>query len=213
MKQLQPKTEGQKEYLRALENSKITFCSGVAGTGKTLIATRYGMLQLLENKYSKLIITRPMVQAGEVTGFLPGGINEKMDPYIRPVYDEVKVYLTDKQWDEFIKKKLIEVIPFAYMRGMNFHNAYIIGDELQNCTYDQLKMFITRFGRNSKMVLTGDPAQSDLPKHLQGAFARFADILSCVDGVSSVKLTDVDIVREPIITEILKVLDSNKLSP
>lgn len=206
VKQLQPKTEGQKTYLKSIQENKITICTGPAGTGKTMMASRYAAQELFSSAYSRIIIMRPMVQAGENTGFLPGDINEKMNPYIRPVLDELSLYLNQTQLNEYIAKQIVEVVPFAFARGRSFHNSFIIIDECQNATYEQLVLAITRFGRNSKMVINGDMDQSDLPRHQVGGLLRIIDRIKNIPDIGVIELTYADIVREPIITKILSSL-------
>jgi phosphate starvation-inducible PhoH-like protein len=208
MKNLRAKSEGQKTYLQAIKENKIIFCIGPAGSGKTAISTRFAINEFLQQKYERIIITRPQVQAGEITGFLPGDINNKMDPFVRPIYDELKVYIDCKQLKNYIETGLIEIVPFAFMRGRNFHNCFIIADESQNATYEQLKMLLTRFGYNSKMIINGDVTQSDIPRSQRGALSRYAESLSHVENIKTIYLTNQDIVREPIVSNILDVLDN-----
>lgn len=208
MKNLKAKTLGQKTYLDAILENQITFCIGPAGVGKTAIATRFAINEFLAQKYEKLILIRPMVQAGEDTGYLPGDINDKMLPYMIPIFDELKVYMDVKQLKNYIENELIEILPIAYARGRSFHKSFILCDEFQNCTKTQLKMILTRIGYHSKMVINGDTEQCDLPQHLQGALDLFANALCDTEGVQTVILTDSDIVREPIVARILKVIDN-----
>jgi phosphate starvation-inducible PhoH-like protein len=213
MKNLRPKTEGQKNYLRTIQENKITFCIGPAGSGKTAIATRFAINEFLQQKYGRIIITRPLVQAGESTGYLPGDINNKMDPFVRPIYDELKLYIDCKQLRAYMEEGLIEIVPFAFMRGRNFHNAFILADESQNATFDQLKMLLTRLGRESKMVVNGDITQSDIPYRDRGALSMYAKELASVEGINSVYLTNEDIVREPVVADLLAVLEKLPIRP
>ena len=210
LKKPQPKSEGQKQYIRSIQENKITICTGPAGTGKTLLASRYAACYLFEQAVERIIIMRPMVQAGENTGFLPGDINEKMDPYIRPIYEELKPYFTKEQLHIYITERIIEVVPFAYARGRSFHNAFIIADELQNATLDQLILMLTRFGKGSKLVLTGDLDQSDLDHRERGGLLHVQNSIEKVKDVGVVKLTHEDIQREPIIFDILYALEQNR---
>jgi phosphate starvation-inducible PhoH-like protein len=207
VKKLTPKSPNQKSYLRAIQRNKVVFCTGPAGTGKTALATRYGISQLLEQTTGKLVICRPLVQAGEDTGFLPGGIEDKLDPYVRPIFDELKLYVDCKQLKSMFENDMIEIVPFAYMRGRNFHNAYIIADEAQNATYEQLKMLLTRIGRQSRMIVNGDIQQSDLQSRDQGGLLKCASVLQTVKNIAWVQLEREDIVREPIVADIVAALD------
>lgn len=197
------KTEGQQEYIRTILDNKITLCAGPAGSGKTFIASSLAIIGLLKEKYEKVVITRPMVQAGESTGYLPGSVLEKMEPMLLPIYDELEKYITRSDITKLIKSKQLEICPLALMRGRNFHNAFIVADECQNATYKQIMLLLTRFGQNSKMVLTGDETQSDLSGYAQGGFQDFIDGLGGVKDVGITQLTTSDIVREPIVGDII----------
>lgn len=202
------KTDNQKKYIKAINNNKIVFCVGPAGTGKTCIATSMAIYGLLNEDYKRIILTRPLIQAGENTGFLPGDINAKLHPYMLPIYDEIKQYVSHSELKRLISLNTIEVVPFAYMRGRNFHDSFIISDEMQNATASQIKMLLTRIGQNSKMVLTGDYSQSDLPKHNQGGLLKYKEVLSRVNKVDVIELTTSDIVRDPIVAEILLAMEN-----
>jgi len=207
MTKIRPKGAHQKLYIQSLDTNKITFCEGPAGTGKTYLSALHGIMGLQDGRYHKLIISRPLVQSGEDTGYLPGGINEKLDPYIKPIYDILDYIITPKELSELIQEKRIEIVPFAYMRGRNFFNSYIILDEVQNCTYEQLVLALTRFSKNSKMVLTGDIQQSDLPSRKRGGFLTIMNTLEDTKDIGVVKLDNSDIVREPIVKTILEKLN------
>lgn len=208
MKNLRPKTRGQKTYLEAIKENQITFCLGPAGTGKTAISTRFAVNEFLAQKYEKLVLVRPMVQAGEETGFLPGDINGKMMPYVIPIFDELKVYMDVKQLKNYIEQELIEIVPLAYMRGRSFHKCFIIADEMQNASKSQLKMLLTRIGYHSKLVVNGDTTQCDLPIHLQGALELYSNALCDTEGIQTIILEESDIVREPIVARVLKIIDN-----
>ena len=208
MKNLKPKTLGQKNYLEAIIQNQITFCLGPAGTGKTAIATRYAINELLAGKYEKLIIARPMVQAGEDTGFLPGDKNDKMTPYVIPIFDELKVFMDVKQLKVYLETEIIEIVPFAYMRGRSFHRCMVIADECQNASKSQLKMILTRIGFHTKMIINGDTSQCDLPLYQQGGLELLANALATTEGIQTVILDKSDIVREPIVSRILEVVEN-----
>jgi phosphate starvation-inducible PhoH-like protein len=200
---IQAKTDNQQLYLDSIVKNKITFCNGPAGTGKTFLATLYGINGLITNKYERLIISRPLVQSDLPTGHLPGTIEEKLTPYIRPVMDVLQESIPKKEIDAMIATKMIDIVPFGYMRGLTFKNYFIIFDEVQNCTYEQLILGLTRMGFGSKMVLSGDIFQSDLFKEKQGGMQILMSKLVDIDGIGMVNLTNSDIVREPIIQKIL----------
>lgn len=204
---LKPKTVNQRDYIRTATENTITFCQGLAGTGKTHIAVGLALEYLFEHKVDKLVITRPVLEAGERLGFLPGTAEEKLHPYLLPIIDEINHFITMPYYTKLKINREIEIVPLGLMRGRSFHNAFIIADECQNATYEQLKMLLTRIGMNSKMVLTGDIGQSDLPQHYSGGFLKIFEALNGVDQVGLARLEDVDIIRNPIIAEILKKLD------
>ena len=209
---LKPRTDNQKEYIRYIVENTITFCQGVAGSGKTHCAVGVALEYLIEDKINKLIITRPVVEAGEKIGYLPGKYEEKLFPYLLPIEDEINYFIGPALNASLKLNNRIEIVPLGFMRGRNFHNSFIVADECQNASYDQLKMLLTRIGQNSKMVLTGDVSQSDLARHLQGGFYDMLDILSDTPGIGISRLTDTDIVRNPIIAKILSKLDSHEQS-
>ena len=200
---LKPKTINQKDYIRNVDENTITFCQGAAGTGKTHIAVGMALEYLLDMKVEKIVITRPVVEAGERLGFLPGTAEEKLHPYLLPLFDELSHFLTSTHIGMLKHKRKIEIVPLALMRGRSFHNAFIIADECQNASYDQLKMLLTRIGNDSKMVLTGDIEQSDLMRQQQGGFYALTNILKEIVGVGYQRLEDVDILRNPIIADIV----------
>lgn len=205
---LKPRTHNQSEYIRTISENTITFCQGKAGSGKTHIAVGLGLEYLLDNRVKKIIVTRPVVEAGEKIGYLPGDANTKLFPYLLPIEDEINYFIGPAYNASLKLNNKIEVVPLGFMRGRNFHESFIIADECQNASYEQIKMLLTRIGRNSKMVLTGDINQSDLSRHLQGGFYTLSNLLNGVDGVGIAKLEDVDIVRNPIIAKILGKIES-----
>jgi phosphate starvation-inducible PhoH-like protein len=205
---LKPRTENQKEYIRIAAENSVTFCQGVAGSGKTHIAVGMALEYLLDNKVKKIIITRPVVESGEKIGYLPGTAEEKLHPYLLPLLDEVNHFISSAHYSGLKTNNKIEIVPLGLMRGRNFHDCFIVADECQNASYDQLKMLITRLGRESKMILTGDTSQSDLHRHMQGGFYSMMEALENVEGIGIAKLAFSDIVRNPIIEKILIRLDS-----
>lgn len=204
---LRPRTENQKNYIKTINDSTITFCQGLPGSGKTHIAVGVALEYLIEGKVKKIIVTRPVVEAGEKIGYLPGDANSKLFPYLLPIEDEINYFISPAHNAYLKLNNKIEIVPLGYMRGRNFHNCFIVADECQNASYDQLKMLITRIGNNSKMVLTGDIDQSDLSPHLRGGFLHMMGALSNMDGIGMCKLVSSDIVRNPIIAKVMEQLD------
>lgn len=207
---LKPRTENQKEYIRTIAENSITFCQGLAGSGKTHIAIGMALEYLLEEKVKKIIITRPVLEAGEKIGYLPGTAEEKLHPYLLPILDEIQYFISMAQYAALKLNNKIEVVPLGLMRGRNFHNSFIVADECQNASYEQLKMLLTRIGHDSKMVLTGDVHQSDLNRHLQGGFTHLINALQDIEGIGFGKLEGCDIIRNPIISKILARLDGHE---
>ena len=205
---LKPRTKNQSNYIRTVAENTITFCQGLAGSGKTHIAVGMALEYLIESKVKKIVITRPVIEAGERLGYLPGTAEEKLHPYLLPILDEIQHFITMSHYNSLKLDNRIEIVPLGLMRGRNFHNCFIVADECQNASYEQLKMLLTRIGQDSKMVLTGDIGQSDLGRHLQGGFINLIHALDGVEGISNVQLEAVDIIRNPIISKILYRLDS-----
>ena len=199
-----PKTLGQKEYYYALKNNDVVFGIGPAGTGKTYLAVVFAVDALKNNLVKKIVLTRPAVEAGENLGFLPGDLKEKVDPYLRPLYDALHDMLGVEQTERLIEKGVIEIAPLAYMRGRTLEDAYVILDEAQNTTDNQMKMFLTRLGFNSKMIITGDVTQIDLPRGVESGLVRAMDILNNVKGISFIYLTAMDVVRHPVVQRIIE---------
>ncbi len=204
---LKPRTDNQKEYIRTIAENHITFCQGVAGSGKTHIAIGMALEYLLEEKVKRIVVTRPVVESGEKIGYLPGTAEEKLHPYLLPLLDEINHFIPAAQYASLKTNNKIEIVPLGLMRGRNFHDAFIVADECQNASYDQLKMLLTRLGNGSKMVLTGDVSQSDLHRHMQGGFYTMTNILTDIPGIGISYLNFSDIVRNPIIGTILGRLD------
>lgn len=199
-----PKTLNQKRYVDSIERNTLIFGVGPAGTGKTYLAVLMALKKLKENEIKRIILTRPAVEAGESLGFLPGDLKEKVDPYLRPLYDAMYEILGVKQSTEFIEKGIIEIAPLAYMRGRTLDNAYVILDEAQNTTINQMKLFLTRLGFGSKMIVTGDITQSDLPKRMVSGLVRASEILKDIDSVDILYFDEKDVVRHPLVQTIIK---------
>ena len=203
-KLIYPKTLGQKEYYLALKHNDVVFGIGPAGTGKTYLAVIFAVQALKNNEVQKIILTRPAVEAGENLGFLPGDLKEKVDPYLRPLYDALYYMLGQEQTERLIEKGTIEIAPLAYMRGRTLEDAYVILDEAQNTTDAQMKMFLTRLGFNSKMIITGDVTQIDLPRGVMSGLKRALHILKDVSGIRFVYLSALDVVRHPVVQKIIE---------
>lgn len=205
---LKPKTVNQNDFIRTIAENTVTFCQGVAGSGKTHIAVGMAIEYLLENKVKKIVITRPVVESGEKLGFLPGTAEEKLHPYLLPILDEIAHFIPMSQYASLKTHNQIEIVPLGLMRGRNFHNCFIVADECQNASYDQLKMLLTRIGNESKMVLTGDISQSDLQRYLRGGFLQLISGLKDIEGIGISELNNADIIRNPIIGKILARLEN-----
>ena len=203
------KTIKQNEYLEALYNKQIVFGIGPAGTGKTYLAVAAAVAQLLEGKYDRIILSRPAVEAGEKLGFLPGDIKEKVDPYLRPFYDAIYELLPMDEAMRKIQSSMIEIAPLAFMRGRTLSNAFVILDEAQNATSTQIKMFLTRCGKNSRMVVNGDPSQIDLPKHIGSGLIDSIHALEQLSEVEITKFSKKDIVRDEIVSKIIEAYDNH----
>ena len=203
-KLIYPKTLGQKSYYYALKNNDVVFGVGPAGTGKTYLAVVFAVAALKNNEVKKIILTRPAVEAGESLGFLPGDLKEKVDPYLRPLYDALHDMLGVEQTEKLIEKGVIEIAPLAYMRGRTLEDAYVILDEAQNTTDNQMKMFLTRLGFRSKMIVTGDISQIDLPRNTTSGLVRALNILEGVKGISFIHLSAMDVVRHPVVQRIIE---------
>ena len=208
-KLIYPKTLGQKSYYYALKNNDVVFGIGPAGTGKTYLAVVFAVAALKNNEVKKIILTRPAVEAGENLGFLPGDLKEKVDPYLRPLYDALYDMLGVEQTEKLMEKGVIEIAPLAYMRGRTLEDAYVILDEAQNTTDNQMKMFLTRLGFRSKMIVTGDISQIDLPRNTTSGLVRALDILEGVKGISFIHLSAMDVVRHPVVQRIIERYDGN----
>ena len=204
---LRPKTLGQKRYLDAIRGNDVVFGIGPAGTGKTYIAMANAVKAFKEKEVNRIILTRPAVEAGESLGFLPGDLQMKVDPYLRPLYDALFEILGQEAFQKYLEKGMIEVAPLAYMRGRTLDNAYVILDEAQNTTNEQMKMFLTRLGYGSKAVITGDVTQIDLPRGKQSGLKTVMRILEGVRGIEIIRMGRNDIVRHPLVQRIIDAYD------
>lgn len=204
---IRPKTLGQKRYLDAIRSHDVVFGIGPAGTGKTYIAMANAVKAFKEKEVNRIILTRPAVEAGESLGFLPGDLQMKVDPYLRPLYDALFEILGQDAFQKYLEKGLIEVAPLAYMRGRTLDNAYVILDEAQNSTNEQMKMFLTRLGYGSKAIITGDVTQIDLPRGKQSGLKTVLKILDGVKGIEIIRLGRNDIVRHPLVQRIIDAYD------
>ena len=206
-KPIKAKTVGQQNYMKAIQKNTITVGVGPAGTGKTYLAVAMAVLAYKNKEVEKIILTRPAVEAGEKLGFLPGDLQNKVDPYLRPLYDALYDFLGSENFHALSERGVIEVAPLAYMRGRTLNDAYIILDEAQNCTVEQMKMFLTRFGEGSRVVVTGDITQIDLPRDKKSGLVHALDVLEGVDGIARVFLTYKDVVRHEMVQKIITAYD------
>ena len=206
-KVLAPKTVNQRRYVDAIENHDLTFGVGPAGTGKTYLAVAMGVAALLNKRVSRIVLTRPAVEAGEHLGFLPGTLQEKVDPYLRPLYDALFDMVDAERVEKLVERNTIEIAPLAFMRGRTLNDCFIILDEAQNTTLEQMKMILTRQGFNSKMVVTGDQTQIDLPAGKKSGLLNAIDVLRGVDGIAFVNFDERDVVRHQLVQRIVKAYD------
>lgn len=203
-KHIFPKTKGQLEFYQKLQSHDMTFCLGPAGTGKTFLAVAYGVKLLRDHKVKRIILVRPAVEAGENLGFLPGDLKEKVDPYLQPLYDALNLLLGVESVNKYIEKGIIEIAPLAYMRGRTLDDAVIILDEAQNATKSQMKMFLTRLGYNSTMIINGDITQIDLKYKRDSGLLEALSILKGIDEIAIMELTNKDIVRHALVSKIIE---------
>ncbi len=207
---VQPKSINQRRYLDAIENNDMIFGIGPAGTGKTYLAVAMAISALAAKKVNRNILARPAVEAGERLGFLPGTLQEKVDPYLRPLYDALYDMLEPEKVDRYLEKNVIEIAPIAFMRGRTLNDSFIILDEAQNTTSEQMKMFVTRLGFNSKAVITGDITQIDLPSSKRSGMLEAMDILGKVNGIAFVNFDESDVVRHHLVQRIIRAYDEHK---
>jgi phosphate starvation-inducible PhoH-like protein len=207
---VQPKSLNQRRYLDAIEQHDMVFGIGPAGTGKTYLAVAMAISALLAKRVNRIILARPAVEAGERLGFLPGTLQEKIDPYLRPLYDALYDMLEPEKVDRYLEKNVIEIAPIAFMRGRTLNDSFVILDEAQNTTSEQMKMFVTRLGFNSKAVITGDVTQIDLPSARRSGLLEAVDILKGVEGLSFVYFDQADVVRHHLVQRIIQAYDEHK---
>jgi phosphate starvation-inducible PhoH-like protein len=208
---IRAKTFRQRQYIRALRSHDLVFCTGPAGTGKTFLAAMVAVQALLDQQYERLILTRPAVEAGERLGFLPGDLQQKVNPYLRPLYDALHELIDPEKIPSLMERGIIEVAPLAYMRGRTLSNAFIILDEAQNTTHAQMKMVLTRLGFQSRMVVTGDTTQTDLPSYQNSGLALALKILAGVEGIAFSEFTQADVVRHPLVQRIVAAYEQHSI--
>lgn len=202
-----PKTDGQRKYYVSTRNNDVVFAIGPAGTGKTYLAVAIALTYLRNKLVNKIVLARPAVEAGESLGFLPGDLREKIDPYLKPIYDALFDMVIPNKLKKYMEAEIIEVVPLAYMRGRTLNNAFVILDEAQNTYPNQMKMFLTRLGVNSKAIITGDITQIDLPEKGTSGLVQIKDILIGIEGIDFIYLTEKDVVRHRLVKEIIKAYD------
>ena len=207
---VQPKSPNQRRYLEAIEQHDMVFAVGPAGTGKTYLAVAMAISALLNKQVNRIILARPAVEAGERLGFLPGTLQEKIDPYLRPLYDALFDMLEPERVERYLEKNIIEIAPIAFMRGRTLNDSFVILDEAQNTTSEQMKMFVTRLGFNSKAVITGDVTQIDLPTARRSGLIEAAEILQSVNGLAFVHFDESDVVRHHLVQRIIRAYDEHK---
>lgn len=207
--QIRAKTKTQIEYAETVQNNDVVFAIGPAGTGKTFLAVAMALNELKKNEVKRIILTRPAVEAGESLGFLPGDLQEKIDPYLRPITDALQYMLSPEKYKIMRERNIIEINPLAYMRGRTLNNAFVILDEAQNTTETQMKMFLTRLGIGSKAIITGDTSQIDLPRNKKSGLVSAQRILKNIDGIKFVYFNENDVVRHKLVAQIIKAYDND----
>ncbi|MEE9191568.1 MAG: PhoH family protein [Candidatus Aerophobetes bacterium] len=209
-RKVKPRTEGQKEYVRAMRENEVVFSIGPAGTGKTYLAVAMAVAALDREEVVRMILTRPTVEAGEKLGYLPGGMEEKVEPYLRPLYDALYDLILADKFQMFLERRIIEIAPLAYMRGRTLNDAFIILDEAQNTTYEQMKMFLTRIGFGSRVVITGDITQIDLPADKGSGLVKVQSLFRSIRGIETAYLTQKDVVRHRLVQEIVRAYERHE---
>ena len=209
-KKVYPRTQNQSDYIRLLQNHDMVFCSGSAGSGKTFLAVVYALSLVLAHKKNKLVITRPVVEAGESLGYLPGDLKDKIAPYLRPLRDAMEAVIPPESVKKLFESEVIEVAPLAYMRGRTLSDSVVILDEAQNTTIAQMKMFLTRMGENSKVIITGDLSQIDLPKKQTSGLLHALNILHNIDDIGFMELTAEDVVRNQLVKRIVRAYENEE---
>ena len=209
-KHIVPKNPAQKKYIESIKNNEIVFSIGPAGTGKTYLAMAMAVHHLINKKAARVILVRPAVEAGEKLGFLPGDLHEKINPYLRPLYDALYEMLEAEKLHQYLQRNMIEIAPLAYMRGRTFNDSFIVLDEAQNSTPEQMKMFLTRLGFDSKVIVTGDITQVDLPESTASGLIEVQYILKGIQGIDFIYFTEKDVVRHKLVQEIIRAYDNQK---
>lgn len=210
IRKVYPHTQHQAEYIQSMREKNMVFCIGSAGSGKTFLAVAEALRLLLTHKVSRIVITRPVVEAGESLGFLPGDLNDKMTPYLRPLYDSMELVLPKDSVRRLLESESVEIAPLAYMRGRTLNNSVVILDEAQNTTKEQMKMFLTRMGENSKVFVTGDETQVDLPKKVSSGLKHAVSLLEGIEEIAVNRLGAEDVVRNPLVQKIVKAYENEQ---
>lgn len=210
LRKVYPHTQHQADYIQSMRDKDMVFCIGAAGSGKTFLAVAEALRLVLSHKVSRFVITRPVVEAGESLGFLPGDLEDKINPYLRPLYDSMEMILPKETVKRLIESEVIEIAPLAYMRGRTLNNSVIILDEAQNTTREQMKMFLTRMGENSKVFITGDATQIDLPRKIPSGLLHAVSLLEGIDEIAVNRLSAEDVVRNPLVRKIVKAYENEQ---
>ncbi len=207
---VRPRSVNQKRMVQSVEQNDMIFAVGPAGTGKTYTAIAMAVRALKNREVKRIILTRPAVEAGEKLGFLPGDMKEKLDPYLQPLYDALHDMINIKKLGEYVETSVVQIVPLAYMRGRTLDNAFVILDEAQNCTISQLKMFLTRMGRNAKFIVTGDMTQIDLPNRRDSGLEKIVEMVEPIEGIDVIRMEGVDIVRHKLVKQIVDAFENSK---